>query len=201
MNSIKVVPVKIFTSVFFIISLMACTYSKDSSLTEIKVDGDKLILKGTFDQYTNNLIKNALSSNSNITMIVFTENGGSINDDATLGLGRYIRAKGLNTHIASGGSIASGGLSLFLSGVKRSRGQNVRIGVHSWQHCQGEGNNQVCKDARDYPKDDSGHNFHKDYVEEMLGNTDFYWFCINAAASEEIHWLTKEDYERFPIFN
>ena len=192
---------KILTSFLLLFLLPACSYSKEVSRTSVRVDGQFLFLKGIFDQNTNQLVKDTLVANPAITTLVFTDNGGSINDEATLELGRYIRKKGLNTHIATGGSIASGGLSLFLSGIKRSKGQNIQIGVHSWQHCQGQGDEQVCKDAQDHAKDDPGHDLHKDYVEEMLGKTEFYWFSIYAAVSSDIYWLTEGDMNQYALIN
>lgn len=191
---------RILTSFLLIVLLSACISPKDAGLTKVRVEGDKLFLKGTFDKHTNMLVKDALAENSNITTLVFTENGGSINDSATLALGRYIRKEGLNTHIATGGSVASGGLSLFLSGVARSMGEEVKIGVHSWQHCQGHDDEiKKCTDAKDYPRNHTQHRLHKDYVAEMLGSPDLYWFSIYSSSSDSIYWLTDEDIEKFRI--
>lgn len=173
------------------------TNKKTETITAIS--GVNLFLLGTFDDYTADTVIKILENNTAIERIVLTANGGSINDDETLKLGRYIRSRALNTHLISNGVLASGGVSLFLSGVKRSIGKSTFMGVHSWAQCSGS--NDDCKLATEFGYDDPAHHLHLDYTKEMLGSGSFYWFSINSAPHNSIYWLTNEDLHFYKIIN
>ena len=103
--------------------------------------------------------------------------------------------------VTADGVIASGGVSLFLSGKTRTVEQGAHVGVHSWTHCWSdtEDGPMQCKQAIDHPKDDPGHRLHGDYILEMLGSRDFYWFSISAAPAKQIHWMTPEELEEYGV--
>ncbi len=96
------------------------------------MEGSNLYLLGTFDGATPSVVEQALRENPRIDTLVFTANGGSVDDEATLALGRSIRAHGLATRVIGDGVIASGGVSLFLAGAHRTVERGAKIGVHSW---------------------------------------------------------------------
>ena len=95
-------------------------------------------------------------------------------------------------------SIASGGVDLFLAGVKRTRGDNVKLGVHSWSD---ESGNQ----ASDYPEDSDEHKANITYYENLGYSSqwarEFYFFTIQAAPASDIHWMTENEITQFNIFN
>ncbi len=77
--------------------------------------------------------------------------------------------------------------------VQRFRGINTKIGVHAWG-----GNGDT---ATDYPV---GHKYHLPYIEyyKAVGFSqkqaeDFYYFTINAASAEGIHWMTEEEIKKY----
>ncbi|MEM6291314.1 MAG: hypothetical protein AAGA54_08610 [Myxococcota bacterium] len=179
----------------------ADSVDQHDSQTRVVVEGTSLYLLGTFDGGTPALVEGALDSSAEVDTLVFTVNGGSIDDDATLSLGRRLRERGIRTMVVSEGVIASGGVSLFLSGVDRTVERGAKIGVHSWQHCWGDADGQEpgCRQAMDHPRDDPGHDLHGDYTSEMLGSRDFYWFAIGASPSDSIHWMTDAEIERFGL--
>ena len=107
---------------------------------------------------------------------MFTVNGGSEDDEAVLNLGRYIRKVGLDTHLIEGGVIASGGVSLFLAGTKRSIGKDALVGVHSWQHCSNR--NLPCRTATEFTHSVSAHDLHKNYIVDMLSVDRFTGFQL-----------------------
>jgi len=114
---------------------------------------------------------------------------GSSDDEINLQVSAKVHQKGMNTHILDNGDIASGGVDFFLAGIQRTKGENTRIGVHSWA---GGGN-----EATDFPVGDSEHQPYIDYY-ISVGFTqqeaeDFYYFTINAAPAAEIHWMTEAE--------
>ena len=171
-----------------------------TTATQALVDGDKLYLLGTFDHGTHKQVLDLLDSHPDVRTIVFTANGGSIDDARTLDLGRELRKRGLNTHLIRNGVIVSGGVSLFLSGVRRTAGPGALLGVHSWQQCWDYVVSSGCQDARDYPTTSEEHDLHGDYGETMLGDREFYWFAIGSAPSRSVHWLSLSEAERYGIF-
>lgn len=171
------------------------------SQTVVQVVDQSLYLLGTFDEHTSNKVISVLEASPEVRRVVLTANGGSINDRDTIRLGHYIRQKGLDTHLIANGVAASGGVSLYLSGVRRSVGEGAYIGVHSWAQCSGKGPSFQCRQAKDFPKHDEAHNLHRDYIEKMLGADDFYWFSIESAPHNSIYWLSDDDLQRFQITN
>src|SRR5690606_5235100 len=168
--------------------------------TTLEVDGGRLFLLGTFDHGTYKAVLDTLDAHPEIDTLVFTANGGSVDDECTLDLGREIRRRGIKTHLIEGGVLASGGVSLFLAGAERTLEATPLLGVHSWQHCSQSGEQPpICMDANDYAAGDEQHLLHKSYISEMLGSDAFYWHSIRAAPSDSIHWLTDEELETFGL--
>ena len=168
--------------------------------TTLEVDGGRLFLLGTFDHGTYKAVLDTLDAHPEVDTLVFTANGGSVDDECTLNLGREIRRRGINTHLIEDGVLASGGVSLFLAGSRRTVEATPLLGVHSWQHCSQSGDQPAtCTDASDYPASDEQHLLHKSYISEMLGSDAFYWHSIRAAPSNSIHWLTDSELETFGL--
>ncbi|MCC5878324.1 MAG: hypothetical protein JJU03_00305 [Idiomarina sp.] len=169
------------------------------SETKLAIVDSDLFLLGTFDSYTSDTVIRKLEANPDITRLVLTANGGSIDDRDTLRLGRYIRAQRLNTHIVAKGVAASGGVSLFLAGVERSVGAGAFVGVHAWAQCSRHGSHNQCKPATEFERGNDAHDLHRDYIVEMLSDEAFYWFSINSAAHNSIHWLSEEELHQFQV--
>jgi hypothetical protein len=108
---------------------------------------------------------------------------GSMDDEINLLASMEIRNRGINTHIPSDGMVASGGSDMFLAGVKRTIAPGARIGVHSWSDGSG-------KAALDYPSDHQAHDIYLDYYNAIGITTDFYWYTLEAAPADSIHWMT-----------
>ncbi len=131
----------------------------------------------------------------NIKTINIKDCGGSLDDETNLKLALKIHQSGINTHLMDNAEIASGGVDFFLAGIKRTRGTKTKIGVHSWG---GDGEN-----ATDYPV---GHKYHLPYIEyyQAVGFSqkqaeDFYYFTINSASAEGIHWMTDAEIEKYRL--
>lgn len=193
---------KHYKALFLIFVFFASGACQSYESSNVFSEGNRLYLIGTFDEGTLETVIEYLDHNPSITLIVFTANGGSIHDSSTLALGREIRKRGLDTHLVDDGVLASGGLSLFLSGRARSMGSRTLIGVHSWERCWNNGSlPQQCKDGREHSQEDPNHELHDSYIKEMLGSSDFYWFSIKAAPSASIYWMLPSEIIEYKVTN
>lgn len=134
-------------------------------------------------------------ANPTIKDIHIIECDGSMDDETNLQLSRRVHDLGLNIYLKDNGLIASGGVDFFLAGINRTKGENTRIGVHSWA-----GGRQT---ATDFPV---GHANHQPYIDyyKSIGFSDadakaFYYFTINAAVANDIHWMTDAEIEQYKL--
>lgn len=123
---------------------------------------------------------------------------GTVDDEANLTIARMIRARGLNTHVPAGGSVRSGGVELFLAGVKRTAARGAEFGVHSWSDDEGH-------EAKDVPANDPVHTDYINFYQAMglappLARA-FYAFTNAAAPSSGVHYMTPAELSRFNILN
>ena len=195
---------KLFCLLLFLVFISGLSCSKDSEIVKekrnygifyvmednktIKMDG---VIKSRSLKDFQHLIKNF----PNASLINIVNCGGSMDDEINLQLSTLVNRKALNTHLLDNAEIASGGVDFFLAGIKRTRGQNTKIGVHSW------GTDQIK--ATDFAK---GHQYHQEYISyyQKIGFTkkeaeEFYYFTIYAAPPAGIHWMTKEEIIKYKI--
>jgi len=118
---------------------------------------------------------------------------GSTDDEINLQLSLKVHQEGINIHLMDNAEIASGGVDFFLAGIQRTRGTNTQIGVHSWA-----GENVT---ATDFPV---GHPNHLPYINYYVsvGFTqqlaeEFYYFTINAAPADGLHFMTEAEIARY----
>lgn len=154
-----------------------------------------IIMDGVINSKSLNEFNDLYSKNSSIKQVNIKKCDGSINDEINLKLSQRVHDLGLNTHLVDGGLIASGGVDFFLAGINRTAGENVKIGVHSWA---GGG-----KTAKDFPKGHASHQSYIDYYKAIGFSKEnaesFYYFTINAATAESVHWMTKEEILKYNI--
>ena len=87
-------------------------------------------------------------------------------------------------------------MDFFVAGIKRTRGSNTKIGVHSWAGPDFT--------ATDFPE---GHEYHLPYINYYIAvdytqqqqAEDFYYFTIYAADADDIHWMTDEQIALYNI--
>jgi len=119
--------------------------------------------------------------------LIFGGVEGSADDVLNLELGRAVHDAGFATHLVSDGVIASGAVDLFLAGVERSAGdqQAARFGVHSWGSFDSDE-----PTGSELPRNHPAHQAMLSYFNDVQINPDFYWFTLEAAPFDEIHWMT-----------
>ena len=110
---------------------------------------------------------------------------GTEEDRANLRLGRMIRARGLATHVPAGGSVRSGGVELYLAGVRRAAETGAEFAVHAWADEDG-------REPRDYPRDAPQNRAYLDYYRAM-GMTAVqaraFYDMTNSVPNRSALWL------------
>lgn len=159
-----------------------------STLTELKVKGDKLYLMGIINAQSFEQVKVAVDKNPQLNTLVLTVMPGSIDDETNLEMCHFIRNQGLSTYLQSDSVVASGAVDLFMSGVRREMEKGAQIGVHSWS--------DGYKEALDYPRNAIEHKPYRDFYQAMVGSDEFYWYTLEAAKADDIHWMSLADIEK-----
>jgi len=159
------------------------------------IDDTTIRLNGEIDSNTLEAFEEVLRQNPNTEQLIFGIAPGSSDDEINLLVGRRLFQVGLDTHVEDNGEIASGAVDLFLAGTERTLGDNVLVGVHSWS----DGSN----DATDFPMNSAEHQPYIQYYQAVGFSSqwasDFYFFTINAAAADDIHWMTDQELETYEI--
>ena len=88
--------------------------------TEFTVEGDTLLMTGTINSKTLAQFNEIYAQNPDITTLVELSIPGSMDDDTMIALAYRVRELGLNTHLRARSEIYSGGVDLFLAGVRRT---------------------------------------------------------------------------------
>ncbi len=176
------------------------TTTKTFGIFKVQDDKKTVEMNGEISSSSFDNFKKLIAKYPDIILINIKECGGSMDDQTNLKLSHYVHGRGINTHLMDNGMIASGGVDFFIAGVKRTKGKSVRIGVHSWG---GKDNSGKIVTATDFPV---GHKHHLPYIKyyKSVGFTqkeaeDFYYFTINAAAFNSIHWMTEEEIIKYKL--
>ncbi|WP_299773585.1 hypothetical protein [uncultured Pseudoteredinibacter sp.] len=161
------------------------------SLTETKVEGDKLYLMGIINSKSYEQMKTVIESNPQVKTLVLTVMPGSIDDETNLQMCHFVRNQGLSTYLRSDSVIASGAVDLFMSGVEREMESGAQLGVHSWS--------DGFQEALEYPRTAPEHKPYRDFYQAMVGSDDFYWYTLEAAKADDIHWMSEKEISAFPV--
>jgi hypothetical protein len=164
--------------------------------TIFEVAGDSrevLLMEGTINGDTPAQLSAIFEAEPGIRTIVLLQCLGSSDDEANFPMARDVRARGLNTHLTADSEIYSGCVDFFLAGNARSMEPGARIGVHSWY------DDDDAMDGADYPRGSPEHEENRRYVEDMLGSDAFYWFTLDAAPADGMHYLTDPEIARFGL--
>lgn len=186
--------------IFFSLLFLSCSSLEIKELEKATIftvnhSNNTIVLNGVINSSALDRFKGLSEKHTDIKRIEIINCEGSINDEVNLALAKYVYENNFTIHLNTNGLVASGGTDFFLAGKNRTKGKNTKIGVHSWA-----GNDKV---ATDFPK---GHKYHLPYIAyyKSVGFTqqeaeDFYYFTINAAPDNDIHWMTDEELKRYKI--
>lgn len=156
---------------------------------------DVAVMTGTVDSYTPAVFRQMLDQHPGIRQIEMRDCDGSVDEEANLTLARMIRRAGISTHVPAYGSVRSGAVELFLSGVRRTAHPDAEFIVHSWMDEDG-------REANDYPDSDPVHAEYLDYYAEMgvpqPTAKAFYALTNSVPFSEQLR-LSRNDMARFQL--
>lgn len=128
-----------------------------------------------------------------IRTLEMVECPGTEDDRANLKLGRMLRARGIATHVPDGGSVRSGGVELFLAGVRHTADAGAEFAVHSWADEDG-------RQPKDYAADAPENRAYLDYYREMGMSgqqASAFYAMTNSVPFEQAKWLTAADMGRW----
>ena len=154
-----------------------------------EVNGTDAVMSGVIGPTTPGRVLELILEHPRVERIVMQDVPGSMDDDSNLRAARWVRRRGLATHVPEDGEVASGGTDFFQAGTTRTRGEGARFGIHSWSGLGEEG--------ADVPKDDPEHRKYVEYCREMGIPESFYWYTLEAAPADDIHWMNDEELTRF----
>lgn len=167
---------------------------------KVQADQTTVLMNGVIDTPTLDNFNAMFAQYPDINRITIQDVEGSNNDEINLLVSKRVHDLNITTHLNDNGLIASGGVDFFLAGIQRTMGSNTRIGVHSWG---GEDDSGQTVTATDFPV---GHAYHLQYINyyTSIGFTQeeaeaFYYFTINAAAFDGIHFMTAQEIETYKI--
>ena len=158
----------------------------------LDVRGDLLFVKGVVNTRSHDSVYHILEDEPGVHTVVLTYVPGSADDEVNLKLGRMLHGIGITTYLPAQAEVASGGTDLFLAGVERIVERGARIGVHSWSTGGSEAGNTL---PRDHPE----HELYLDYYRDIDIDEDFYWFTLQAAPPDDIHWMTEEEMTQYAV--
>ncbi len=153
--------------------------------------GDRIVASGTIDHTTLSAFEEVIAANPNIKTLVLQNIEGSVDDDSNVVFSRVVREEGFDTIVPSDGLVASGGTDLFLAGNRRVLEPGACVGVHSWG-----GGGYV---AAELPEDHPEHDRYLDYFADIGVDPAFYWFTLDAAPEDEMHWVTSAEANSFDM--
>ena len=176
------------------VSRAKCAYYPGSLTIEHKGEGFAF-LRGTMMGQAECKLRALSRVNPRIETLVLVDIPGTMDLIDTQAATRLVRYKGWKTVVPATGSIASGGVMLFLGGVEREVRPGGQVGVHAWSQPGGGG---VLFSSPENIPANSERAFRQIY-RAMGIDPAFYDFQVNAAPASDIHWMTREELRRWAV--
>lgn len=164
----------------------------------VVINSHTVEVRGVIDSQAPDQFRRALLAYPGVKNLRMVECPGSEDDEANLALARLVRRAGINTHVPANGSIRSGGVELFLAGVRRTSEPGAQFGVHSWI-------DEFGREAKDYAASDPVHSEYISFYQDMGLQPEraraFYAFTNSAAPASGVHYMTGHELARFGLTN
>lgn len=192
---------------FCIIFLIGCT-SDTSVEPEVELEtvfgnfevleDNSVFLSGTITESSAANITSLLKSYPNTTTINMGDVNGATSHEAAFEAARIVRSNNLDIHVVDNSTVRKEATNFMLGGINRTKGENVRIGVSAWVNDQG-------MEATEFGFGDPAHlpwiNFYQEMQFTFTLASDFYFFSINGAPSNDILFMTEDQLNTFDIIN
>ena len=157
------------------------------------VDGSVAVLRGLLTEAFPERLAALLRDHPQIRTLELAFVPGTIDEEATFAACRLVLEHGLATRLPPGAMVASGGTTLYRSGVRRERAGGVRVGVHSWSFRLAG----MTLDGADLPRYAAEHAQSVAWYRELGFPEALYWFQLRAAPSGELHWMSEAELRRY----
>ena len=161
------------------------------------LDASRAALVAETDERTPAQFAAMIQAFPGIAVLELVECPGTEDDRANLKLGRMIRARGILTHVPDGGSVRSGGVELFLAGVRHTAAPGAEFAVHAWADEDG-------REPKDYAADAPENRAYLDYYREMGMSGEqasAFYAMTNSVPNAQAKWLTAADMSRWVSLN
>lgn len=158
---------------------------------------DRVALTGEIDSYAPAEFRRMIAAWPELRTLEIVDCGGTVDDIANLELARAIRSAGLDTHVPAGGSARSGGVELFIAGVRRSADPGAQFVVHAWL-------DDLGREASEVPAGDPAHAAYLDYYRDMgLSAEDArgFYALTNSVPYDAPRELSLGDLRRYAVLN
>ncbi len=159
-------------------------------LLQFTVDGPRAYGNGVTTGDSQASVRRLVADHPQVDTLVLQAMPGTKDVTSNYRLARSIRRAGLDTHLEADSRIASGAVDLFLAGETRTAECGAMIGVHSW--------GSTGYDAQDVSFDPH-RAMSRRFIEDMGVDPDFYDFRTEAAGSDDIHWMSVEEINRWGL--
>ena len=159
----------------------------------IKEQDGKATVNGVLGKTFHKKMVKFIKANPNVKDLVLENIPGSINDEWNVKTCMLIHDNCMNTILKKDSEIASGGVDLFISGNNRIITDGAKIGVHSWRDFK--------KNGSEYPVESEEHDIFIDFFSNIDIDTSFYWYTLNAAPGDSIHWMTDTEILNYGLRN
>ncbi len=134
---------------------------------------DRVLLRGRITVRSVAAFERLLAQEPQITQVVLQVIPAPRDAQASMALGRVIRARGLSTALQSDSDVFGAAVLVFAAGVERRMVRGAQIGLTRWR-----------------PEEEMAL---RSYLTQMLGADTLYGFALQAAPADGIHVLTEAE--------
>lgn len=170
------------------------TAQDDDQAFELQVEDGYFLATGILFPNSGKHVAKVTREHPDIRVLVMLNVPGSDDDNDYMETAWKLRQAGFTTMVPRDGLVASGGTDFFLAGSYRIIEPGACIGVHSWE----EGGPPSYQ-ATQIPRDHEDHEDFLSYFQALGISPDFYWFTIDAAPANGMHWMSPEEINHFGL--
>ncbi|WP_298913539.1 hypothetical protein [uncultured Algimonas sp.] len=176
--------------VIVVLFIALLTQRPNPDLLRFEVEGERAYGYGFTDGRSQGVVDRLRRDHPDVDTLVFVDMPGTRDVTSNYRLARDIRRAGLNTELRPDSRIASGAVDLFLAGTERIVACGAMVGVHAWGGAGFDAQDAVWDTHRRHSRG---------FLSDMGIDPDFYDFRTQAAGTDEMHWLSADEIERWRV--